>query len=88
MFVKNTDHLTPPLFSNYGTLNSTFQGYLNKNWCNIFYSQFFCKINEEHFKVLYDDVYTGANFPVNILVELEVLKAIYDLSDETALPFI
>ena len=28
------------------------------------------------------NVYTGANFPVNILVGLEVLKAIYDLSDE------
>jgi len=45
MFVKNTDHLIPFLFSNYTKLNSTLIGYLDKNWCNIFYSQFFCKIN-------------------------------------------
>ncbi len=75
MFVKNTDHLTPSLFSNYTKLNSTLKGYLDKNWCNIFYSEFFCKINEEHFKVLYDDVYGRANFPVNILVGTQSLKS-------------
>jgi len=50
MFVKNTDNLTKFLFSNLGKLNFTL-----KDISNIFYFEFFCKINEEHFKVLYDD---------------------------------
>jgi hypothetical protein len=82
MFIKNTNHLMPSLFSPVEKMNNTLTSYLRNSWSDIFYDKFFSKIDENHFSVLYSSVHGRANFPVNILAGLEVLKEIHDLSDE------
>jgi hypothetical protein len=57
---------------------------LKESWAPIFYEHVYSKINEKPFGVLYSD--EGApNFPVRILVSLELIKHMYELSDEELL---
>ena len=55
---------------------------LEKNWSDIFYEKIFENINEDIFKTLYSDKFGRGNFPVNILVGLEIVKELFSLSDE------
>lgn len=48
---------------------------LESSWANTFYKEFFSRINEEAFAVLYSEVTSRPNVPVNVLVGLEALKA-------------
>ena len=49
--------------------------YLNIFWAGVFYCKVFCRSDEECFAVLYSDLPSRPNFPVNVLVGLEYLKA-------------
>jgi hypothetical protein len=48
----------------------------------VFYHEFFCHLNEEPFSVLYADIPSRPNIPVNVLVGLEYFKAGFGWSDE------
>lgn len=48
----------------------------------MFYREFFCRLKEEPFAVLYADCPSRPNVPVNVLVGLEALKAGFGWSDE------
>jgi hypothetical protein len=56
--------------------------HLYTSWAGVFYREFFCRLDEEPFAVLYSDLPSRPNVPVNVLVGLEYLKAGFGWSDE------
>jgi len=85
MFRKNDQHLQWPLFSSIDSLPKKHQARLEASWAGTFYHEFFCRIDEEPFAVLYsDDEASRPNIPINLLVGFETLKAGFGWSDEEA----
>jgi hypothetical protein len=85
MFRKNDQHLQWPLFSSIDSLPKKQQARLEASWAGTFYHEFFCRINEEPFAVVYsDDEASRPNIPVNLLIGFETLKAGFGWSDEEA----
>jgi hypothetical protein len=82
MFRKNKRHLQPPLISSVNQLAAKHRQRLDDSWAGEFYREFFCRLKEEPFAVLYADVPSRPNIPVNVLVGLETLKAGFGWSDE------
>ena len=82
MFRKNTGHLQQPLFSHVDELPEAVRKRLERSWAETFYREFFCRLDEEAFAVLYADTPSRPNVPVNVLVSLEFLKAAFGWTDE------
>ena len=82
MFPKNQGHFQLPLTSNVDELPEKLRNRLEKSWAGVFYREFFTRLNEAPFDVLYADCPSRPNVPVNVLVGLEYLKAGNGWSDE------
>lgn len=82
MFKKNTKHQQPALISAISDLPEKQRKRLENSWAGTFYHEFFCRIDEEAFAVLYSEVDSRPNVPVNVLVGLEALKAGFGWSDQ------
>ena len=82
MFKKNHRHLQIPLTSHVDELPEKLRKRLEKSWAGVFYREFFCRLNEASFEVLYVDFPSWPNVPVNVLVGLEYLKAGNGWTDE------
>jgi len=82
MFRKNTKHQQPALISAVSDLPEKQRKRLENSWAGTFYREFFCRIEEEAFAVLYSNVDSRPNVPVNVLVGLEVMKAGFGWSDQ------
>ena len=82
MFRKNTRHRQLPLTSHVDELPGPLRKRLQNSWAETFYREFFCRLDEEPFAVLYADTPSRPNVPVNVLVGLEFLKAAHGWSDE------
>jgi hypothetical protein len=82
MFKKNIKHLQPALISAASELPEKQLKLLKGSWANSFYHEFFGRIDEENFAVLYSSEPSRPNVPVNVMVGLEVLKAGFGWSDE------
>jgi hypothetical protein len=82
MFKKNHRHLQLPLTSHVDDLPEKLRIRLEKSWAGVFYREFFCRLNEASFDVLYVDFPSRPNVPVNVLVGLEYLKAGNGWTDE------
>lgn len=82
MFRKNTQHLQPAIISAASELPEKQRKRLETSWAGTFYKEFFCRIDEEPFAVLYSEKASRPNVPVNVLIGLEALKAGFGLSDE------
>lgn len=82
MFRKNTKHQQPALISAASELPEKQLKRLKNSWADTYYNEFFKRINEDIFSVLYSAVGSRPNIPVNVLVGLEALKAGYGWSDE------
>ena len=82
MFRKNTKHQQPALISAASELPEKQRKRLENSWAGPFYREFFCRINEQAFAVLYSDEASRPNVPVNVLVGLEGLKAGFGWSDQ------
>ena len=82
MFKPNTQHLQPAIISAASELPEKQRKRLEASWAGAFYKEFFCRIDEESFAVLYSDKASRPNVPVNVLIGLEALKAGFGLSDE------
>lgn len=82
MFKKNTKHQQPALISAASELPEKQRKRLEKSWASTFYQEFFSRIDEEAFAVLYSEKASRPNVPVNVLVGLEALKAGFGWSDE------
>lgn len=82
MFRKNEKHIQPALISAIQDLPEKQRTRLEQSWAGTFYREFFTRINESAFAVLYSDQPSRPNVPVNVLVGLEVIKAGNGWSDE------
>ncbi len=78
----NDGHLQTEMFTIVDELPSKLGKRLRESWAEDFYHQFFCRIDERPFAVLYSDVDSRPNIPVNVLVSLEALKSGFNWSDE------
>ena len=85
MFRKNADHNQERLFSHFNQLDTRLQKRLLNTWAPVFYDNVFSKIDESAFAVLYCADNGRPNFPVNILLALELIKHWKDLTDEELL---
>jgi hypothetical protein len=82
MFRKNTKHQQPALISAASELPEKQRKRLENSWAGTFYTEFFSRINEQSFAVLYSEKDSRPNVPVNVLVGLEALKAGFGWSDQ------
>ena len=65
MYRANQRHLQPFLISNITDLPATKRKRLEQSWAHTFYREFFCRINEDAFAVLYVDYPSRPNVPIN-----------------------
>lgn len=82
MYKKNHSHFQIPLTSHVDELPEKLQKGIKEAWSGTFYKEFFCRIDETPFAVLYADCPSRPNIPVNVLVSLEFLKAGHGWTDE------
>lgn len=82
MFTENDTHKQSLMFDDIERLPAQAQARLRKSWAETFYQEMFCRIDELAFSVLYSEVKSRPNTPVNILVGLDALKSGYGWSDE------
>jgi len=82
MYKPNKKHLQPLLISNVNDLPEKHRQRLEASWAGAFYREYFCRLKEDPFAVLYADLPSRPNTPVNVLVGLETLKAGFSWSDE------
>lgn len=85
MFKENASHYQPDLFAEKNILPENLKKLYEKSWAKYFYENVFCKIDEKIFEVLFSEVYSRPNTPVNIYVSLEVLKENFGLNDAVLL---
>jgi hypothetical protein len=82
MFQKNDSHRQQTFLSGLNELPEKLQKRLEQSWSGEFYQNIFMHIEEEAYAVLYADIPSRPNVPVNMLVGLEILKAGHGWSDE------
>jgi hypothetical protein len=82
MFRKNSKHQQPALISAASELPEKQRKRLENSWAGTFYKEFFSRIDEQSFAVLYSEKDSRPNVPVNVLVGLEALKAGFGWSDQ------
>ena len=82
MFRKNEGHKQQRMFTAVDQLPATARKHLEKSWAHVFYQEYFCKLDETVFSVLYSKKHSRPNTPINILVGFETLKSGFGLSDE------
>jgi hypothetical protein len=85
MFRKNVDHRQTDLFNTASYVDPRVRKQLEKSWAPLFYEHIFCKIDEAPFAQFYAGKMGRPNFPVNILVGLEILAGLKDYSVEEML---
>jgi hypothetical protein len=85
MFKENNKHNQQELYNSYTMLHPKIQKKLDQSWAPIFYEHVFCKIDEKQFAVLYSLDKGRSNYPVNILLSLELIKHTFDYTDEILL---
>ena len=81
MFVPNDQHFQIPMFGSINSLPEKLQERLEESWAGDFYCEYFVRMNEKPFAVLYSDEPSRPNIPVNVLVGLETLKSGFGWSD-------
>lgn len=74
MFKTNPRKVQPYLISNVQDLPEKQRNRLEKSWSGVFFRQFFSRVDEQVFAVLYADIPSRPNAPINELVSLEFLK--------------
>jgi hypothetical protein len=82
MFRENKDHLQMELFGTIDEMHPRLKRDLEKSWAKVYYEHVFCHIDESLFAPLYCADNGRPNFPVNILLSLEVIKHLFDYTDE------
>jgi hypothetical protein len=70
------------MISNINDLSEKHRKRLKNSWADTFYHEFFCRLKEDPFAVLFVDYPSRPNVPVNWLVALESIKSSFGWSDE------
>ena len=81
MFIPNNHHFQIKLFGSINSLPKKLQKRLEESWAGDFYREYFVRMDEKPFAVLYSDEPSRPNIPVNVLVGLETLKSGFGWSD-------
>jgi len=82
MFRRNGTHQQEHLISDLDHLGQKHRMRLADSWAGVFYREFFCRLDERPFAVLYSqDEASRPNIAVNVLIGLEALKAGFGWSD-------
>jgi hypothetical protein len=82
MFKENNSHKQLAWISNVKDFSEKRRKRLEESWAGVFYREFFCRIDEQAFAVLYANMPSRPNVPVNVLLGLEAIKAGFGWSDE------
>src|SRR6056297_3566112 len=82
MHKPNEAHRQKRLFSFLNLLPKGMRARIENSIFPLFYEEVFCKIDEQLFAPLYSEKASRPNCPVNILVGLEILKHLFNLSDK------
>ncbi|MFW6263724.1 MAG: transposase [Thermotogota bacterium] len=82
MHKPNEAHRQKRLFSFLNLLPKGMRARIENSIFPLFYEEVFCKIDEQVFAPLYSEKASRPNCPVNILVGLEILKHLFNLSDK------
>ena len=82
MYRENRKHLQPSLMSDVAMMPKAQRERLEQSWAGAFREYCFKQIDESIFAVLYTDVPSRPNVPINVLVGLEILKSGLGWSDE------
>jgi len=85
VFRKNDDHRQMDLFNTSTQMDPRVRRQLENSWAPLFYEHVFCQIDETPFAQLYNEHSGRPNFPVNILLGLEILAAFKDYTVEEML---
>ncbi len=81
MYRKNKQHLQKSMFGTINSLPEKVRKRLEESWAGDFYREYFVRMDEKPFAVLYSDEPSRPNIPVNVLVGLETLKSGFGWSD-------
>lgn len=82
MYRENRKHLQPSLLSDVTQMNESQRERLEQSWANAFREFCFKQIDESVFAVLYSELPSRPNVPINVLVGLEILKSGLGWSDD------
>ena len=85
MFRENKRYQQVSLFGTLYQLSTGVKKILDKSWAPAFRKLIFEKIDEKRYAGLYSEVASRPNFPVNVWVGLEVVKGLFDYTDEELL---
>ncbi len=70
MFRRNEEHRQAAMFSSIYELPEKQLKRLEESWAGVFYKEFFTRVEEDLFAVLYSDEPSRPNIPVNVLMGL------------------
>lgn len=82
MFRFHSTHGQAAFRSDLDLLSKKSRARLETSWAGAFYREYFCRVDEGPFAVLYAKTESRPNIPVNVLLSLEAIKAARSLSDE------
>ncbi len=82
MFRENKKYQQVTLFGIVHQLPQGVKKILDKSWAPAFRKLVFEKVDEKRYAGLYSDIDSRPNFPVNVWVGLEVIKGLFDYTDE------
>ena len=85
MFKENHRHRQMSFINTVDQLPCGVKKMMDRSWSPAFRELIFEKINERRYAALYSDVDSRPNFPVNIWVGLEIIKEIFNYTDEELL---
>ena len=85
MFRENKKHDQLRLLSFLNNLPPNVRKIISSSWAPTFYESIFRKIDESRFKDMYSKKYSRPNKPVNILVGLEIIKQLFNYTDDELL---
>jgi hypothetical protein len=85
MFKENQKHRQVTIYGMVHQFSAGVMKRLDKSWAPAFREFIFEKIDERHYAGLYSTVESRPNFPVNIWVGLEIIKMMFDYTDEELL---
>src|SRR4030042_5047059 len=85
MFKENQKHRQVTIYGMVHQFSAGVMKRLDKSWAPVFRELIFEKIDERRYAGLYSTVESRPNFPVNIWVGLEIIKMMFDYTDEELL---
>ncbi len=85
MFKENQKHRQVTIYGMVHQFSIGVMKRLDKSWAPAFRKEIFEKIDERRYAGLYSIIDSRPNFPVNIWVGLEIIKGMFDYTDEELL---